>query len=117
VEGLAESAVSLAVDELGGRAMVLGQGERGAGTVRQDRGHGQPGFEHGPQDRPGTRDKDGETHDANLVEPTILPTWDFDRIFRPCQGLYCQSGVCWHPVLPRVLLPCCGIVVGRTIRK
>jgi len=97
--------------------VLLSDFESGTGPVGEDSGHRKAIVEHRPQDRPGTRDKDGETHDANLVEPTILPTWDFDRIFRPCQGLYCQSGVCWHPVLPRVLLPCCGIVVGRTIRK
>jgi hypothetical protein len=41
--------------------------ETGAGAVGQGCGDGETSLEHGPKDRPGTRDKDGETHDANLV--------------------------------------------------
>ena len=52
------------VDQLGGRPVLLGQVERGAGPVREDGGDREPGLEHGLQDRPGTRDENREAHRA-----------------------------------------------------
>ena len=62
VEVGAEAAVGLAVDELGGGAVLLGQREAGAGPVGQDDRDGEAGAEHRLEDRPGTRDKDREAH-------------------------------------------------------
>ncbi len=80
VEFRAEAAIEAPVDELGGRAVRLGEGERGAGAIREDGRDRQPRLEHGLQDRPGTRDKDSEAHGCNLMRGRLSPGWPQHRI-------------------------------------
>ena len=61
------------IDQFRRGAVLLGQAEAGAGTVRKDGGDGEPGLEHRLQNRPGTRDKDREAHPANLVGTHVGP--------------------------------------------
>jgi len=62
-----EASVERPVDELGRRAMLLGQGEGGTGPVGQDDTDRKSCLQHRPQDRAGTRDENRETHGLNLV--------------------------------------------------
>ena len=67
VEVGAEAAVGGPVDQLGGDAVLLGQPRAAQGRSERTDGDREPAVEHGPQDRPGTRDEDRETHGVNLM--------------------------------------------------
>ena len=99
VEVGAEAAVGRPVDQLGRRPVLLGQVERGAGPVGEDDGDRETRLEHGPQDRPGTRDKDRETHAANLVGTLF-------RSGRPCRTL---ARICGRRSAPRRQLQFVGL--------